>query len=444
MKYLIFFFIVGTIFARPLLDDPKIVKNYETKYDFLEDYDSLSLNNYLKTVTQVNEEKLNYIEKKSYISSDIASDKYNFDVYIDSYLKTGKRISDDITQDVVYTKKGISLHLDKLLFDRDYFLDSSRDNLEKRLANIDKLDRKNKILVYSILLYSNLYFSGENLKYLKKIFKIQKKIFENIKSKYKNSKKSKLNFLIAKNDLLKIKDSILVEKENYFTLDYSLRHSINSASRKRFMLQPFDISLKINSLPKLQKMIIANSTKIAKGENLLKLKKVFLLSQQKRFIPEIKFISSIGYSDSIEKKFRIGSSIDTTNWEVGLTARIPLYYKNDITLNDKKARYDVMIEKNNFVDMQKTTLIKGTKLFEKIKITRGRLKIATIQLELLKEKLDIYKNKFLVGMISYEEYSKILNEYFLKRKNTQKLKYNNVINIVLLRVLLDNFKGLKN
>lgn len=66
-----------------------------------------------------------------------------------------------------------------------------------------------------------------------------------------------------------------------------------------------------------------------------------------------------------------------------------------------------------------------------------------MQLELLKEKLDIYKNKFLVEIISYEEYSKALNQYFLKRKDTQKLKYNNIVNIVLLRVLLDNFKGLE-
>ena len=439
-KYFIISLFILNLFAQPTLDEPKTLKYYEIPYKFKninqEKYDILSLDNYLKALYLETKNNLNYKEKSDYLANAINRDKYNFNVYIDGYLRTGKKIADDVTNSVVYSEKGVAFHIDKLLFDRDYFLTSKYNILYQRLANINKINRKNAIIMAGISTYMNLYFAKQNLKILKEMLNSQQIVFDNVKKGVQKGKLSKLDFIVAKSDLLKLKNSIILAQETYLKTDYVLRQSINSHSKKPFILQPFDVNLNISSIYEIQKKIIVNNADIASSSNLLKIKKLELLSAKTRFYPQISYYSYIGYSSSIDKTFSYKSNLNTHNWEMGLTLLIPLYSRNDITLKTQKAKYDILLQQNALIEKQKTNLIKATNMFHTIQSLKSQIQIAKIQFELSQEKLNIYKKQLLVGLISYDKYSIVFNQYLTNLKTLQSLKQNKVINITLLNILL--------
>jgi len=423
------------------LNEPKVLEKYEIPHKYKniveQKYDVLGFDKYIKTLCLVNKENLDYQEKSDYLASDIREDKYNIDVYADGYLRTGETIAADKINNIRYTEKGAYIHLDKLLFDRDYFLSDRYKILYKRLANIRKLTAKNRLLISGVLTYTTLYFSTQNLTVLKNSLKTQEKIFEFTKDGLKKGKNSRLDFILAKSDLLKIKNSIVLETKKYLQSEYILKHSINSHSPKPFLVQPFRVDLKVNSLNELQKQIINQNSEIAMESNILKTKKIDLLSQEKRFIPQINYYSYFGYAGAKPRTFSFPST-SSENWEIGLTFLIPLYHRNDITLKVEKAKYDIVLQKHKLQQKIKDTLIKGTNLFNEIKSLNSQIEIAFLQLDLSKEKLEIYKNKFLIGMISYSKYSKVLNEYLNNMKKLQTLKQQKTIDIALLNILVRN------
>ena len=439
-KYLLFLLLISNLIAKPELNEPKTLEDYETPYKFKninqEKYDVLSLDNYLKTLYLESKNNLDYKEKSDYLANSINRDKYNFNVYIDGYLRTGKKISDDVTNSVVYSEKGVAFHIDKLLFDREYFLTSKYNILYQRLANINKINKKNAIIIAGISTYMNLYFAKQNLKILKKMLKSQQIVFDNVKKGVEKGKLSKLDFIVAKSDLLKLKNSIILAQEIYLKNDYILRQSINSHSKKPFILQPVDVNLNISSIYEVQKKIIVNNADIAASSNLLKIKKLELLSAKTRFFPQLSYYSYIGYASSIDKTFSYKSNLNSQNWEVGLTLLIPLYNRNDITLKTQKAKYDILLQQNALIEKQKTNLIKATNMFHSIKSLKSQIEIAKTQFELSQEKLNIYKKQLLVGIIPYDKYSIVLNQYLTNLKNLQNLKQKKVINVVLLNILL--------
>ena len=439
-KYLLFLLLISNLIAKPELNEPKILQDYEIPYKFKntnqEKYDVLSLDNYLRTLYLESKNNLDYKEKSDYLANSINRDKYNFNVYIDGYLRTGKKISDDVTNSVVYSEKGVAFHIDKLLFDREYFLTSKYNILYQRLANINKINKKNAIIIAGISTYMNLYFAKQNLKILKKMLKSQQIVFDNVKKGVQKGKLSKLDFIVAKSDLLKLKNSIILAQEIYLKNDYILRQSINSHSKKPFILQPVDVNLNISSIYEVQKKIIVNNADIAASSNLLKIKKLELLSAKTRFFPQLSYYSYIGYASSIDKTFSYKSNLNSQNWEVGLTLLIPLYNRNDITLKTQKAKYDILLQQNALIEKQKTNLIKATNMFHSIKSLKSQIEIAKTQFELSQEKLNIYKKQLLVGIIPYDKYSIVLNQYLTNLKNLQNLKQKKVINVVLLNILL--------
>ena len=439
MKYFILLFTIY-LFAKPQLDEPKVLEPYEIPHKFKnikeQKYDVLSLSQYIKTLYVENKSTLDYQEKSDYLSNDITQDKYNFDVYLSGYLKTGKKISADVQNSVVYTEKGIAIYLNKLLFDRDYFLSKKYTILYQRLANINKINRKNAILIAGVTTYMNLYFAQQELKLLKEIKDSQEKIFDNTEKNVKLGKLSKIDLIASKNDLLNLKNSIILAKEKYLKNDYILRQSINSHSKKPFLVQPFMVNLNVNSIYEIQKRVLKNNSEIASNSNILKIKKLQLLSEQKRFVPQVSYYSYAGYSGGRNKLFSISSNLNTQNWEIGLNMKVPLYNRNDITLKTQKAKYDILLQQDRFKKTIKNNLIKANNLFQSIVSIKAQIKILLQKIELSKEKLDIYKGQLLLGMIPYKKYSPALNQYINNLKKLQNLQQQKAINIFLLNILL--------
>jgi hypothetical protein len=440
MKKLILFFTTFLFaFNPPKLNEPVVFDNYEIpakyKNDISQKYDVLSLNKVLKSAMQENKNSAYYQKKIDFLLSDIKNDKYNFDIYATAYARTG-RITSNKYGSSAYTEEGATLNADKLLYDGDYFLTQKYDVLNKRLALIREINTKKRLQTLIITDYINLYFSQESLKVLKKEFKKSETLFEKIKNRYKKQKISELTFITAKTDLLNLKDLYAIALKNYIHNDFVLRQILNSHSQKPFLLQPFDIKLKIDKFPLLQKNTLKGNGEIARESNTLKLRQTDYLSQKRRFQPTINFTSFVGYGFTKNKEFDMSHQGEGSNWELALTLRQPIYNRNDIRLNTQSAKYNILLQKEKLKSTQKTTLINLENLYRNIQLLTYRIEIQKEKTKLLFNEINIYQKRFLQGMISYDIYSTAFNNYINSLQKLETFKRQKAIDKLLLSMIV--------
>ncbi len=438
---------VSKIDNRPKLNEPNILKPYEipklSKRDKTQIYDNLNFKRYIDVLFESNDKahEIFYQKKIDYILSEIKKDKYNFDVYANGYLITGSSISaqsgntPNINGD--YTGAGVSLHANKILYDGGYGLvNNAYDILYKRLADIDELNAKDRLIIFGASIYSNLYISQEELGILKKILKQQIFVTNIIKHGYKKGKNSPLDLIDSKNDLLNLRRSVLNMKYQYLNNDFILRHSIKSRSKKPYQLYPMSVKLNIDSLKLLQKEAIAHSGVLAKESNLLNLKQVDLLFQKRRRIPELRFDSYIGYGLSKDKIFNLSSPGSGAFWELGLNFKLPIYNRNDINLNVQKERLNILKQKEVLSAGQRAILVQVEKSYNEIQRTKKQIDIIKEQLSLQNHKLKIAKERYFAGVSPYGAYSNAIKGFlnYESQLLSMQQKYKQEISILSILV----------
>jgi len=438
---------VSKIDSRPKLNEPKILKSYEipklSKRDKTQIYDNLSFKRYADVLFESNDKahEIFYQKKIDYILNEIKKDKYDFDVYANGYLRTGSSISaqsgnaPNVNGD--YTGAGVSLHVNKILYDGGYRLtNNAYDILYKRLADIDELNAKDRLVIFGVSIYSNLYISQEELEILKKILKQQKFVTKIIKQGYKEGKNSPLDLIDSKNDLLNLHRSILNMEYQYLNSDYILRHSIKSRSKKPYQLYPMSVKLNLDSLKLLQKEAIAHSGVLAKESNLLNLKQADLLFQKRRRIPEIRFDSYAGYGLSTDKILNLGSPGHGAFWELGLNFKLPIYNRNDINLNIQKERLNILKQKEVLSSGRRDILIQVEKSYNEIQRSKKQINIIKEQLSLQKHKLKIAKERYFAGVSPYRDYSDAIRGFLSYERQllSMQQKYKQEISILSILV----------
>ena len=432
---------------RPKLNEPKILKPYEipklSKRDKTQIYDNLSFKRYIDVLFESNDKthEIFYQKKIDYILNEIKKDKYDFDVYANGYLRTGSSISaqsgnaPNVNGD--YTGAGVSLHVNKILYDGGYRLtNGAYDILYKRLADIDELNAKDRLAILGVSIYSNLYISQEELEILKKILKQQKFVTNIIKQGYKEGKNSPLDLIDSKNDLLNLQRSILNMEYQYLSRDYILRHSTKSRSKKPYQLYPMSVKLNLDSLKLLQKEAIAHSGVLAKESNLLNLKEADLLFQKRRRIPELRFDSYVGYGLSTNKIFNLDSPGNGAFWELGLNFKLPIYNRNDINLNIQKNRLNILKQKEVLSSRQRDILIQVEKSYNEIQRSKKQIDIIKEQLSLQKHKLKIAKERYFAGVSPYRAYSDAIRGFLNYKRQllSMQQKYKQEISILSILV----------
>jgi len=432
---------------RPKLNEPKILEPYEipklSKRYKTQIYDNLSFKRYVDVLFESNEKahEIFYQKKIDYILDEIKKDKYNFDVYASGYLRTGSSISaqsgnaPNVNGD--YTGAGVSLHVNKILYDGGYRLtNGAYDILYKRLADINELNAKDRLVIFGVSIYSNLYISQEELRILKKILKQQKLVTNIIKQGYKEGKYSPLDLIDSKNDLLNLQRSVLNMEYQYLNSDYILRHSIKSRSQKPYQLYPMSIKLNLDSLKLLQEEAIAHSGVLAKVSNLLKLKEADLLFQKRRRIPEFRFDSYAGYGLSTNKIFNLDSPGHGAFWELGLSFKLPIYNRNDINLNTQKERLNVLKQKEALSFGQRAILIQVEKSYNEIQRTKKQIDIIKEQLSLQKHKLKIAKERYFTGISPYRAYSDAIKGFLNYERQLLSMQQKSKQEISILSILV--------
>ena len=430
----------------PELNEPKILEPFEIPKDYKNDkvqiYDNLTYKRYMDALFSHNDkvDESFYQKKIDSLLVDIRKDVYNVDVYLDGYLRTGRSVpaqGGGVNVNGDYTGSGVAIHADKLLWDGEYnLLNNTYDVLNNRLAQIKEISAKEKLAILGTSIYSSLYTSQEKLIANKKIYEKQLKVNQNIHNSYKNGKISSLVYLDSKNDLLQMKKRIMRLEQEQQHNDYVLRHSIESKSTKIYKLSAPKIELDMDSLSSLEKQALHSSSDVAIESNKLKLKKADLLFQKRRYYPEIRFNSHLGYGVGNLKIFDLNHAGTGEYWELGLQFKMPLYNRNDIRLNEKKELYEVMKQKSVFSQKQRETLVLVDNYYRNIdKIIKMR-DIVQEQYDLMSQKLVIAREQFLSGVARYRDYSDANRDYLNFTNQNMNIEEQYLQNLAILSILI--------
>jgi hypothetical protein len=411
-------------------------------------YERLNFKNYVTLLLNDNDkaEEVGYQKKIDYILSEIKKDKYNFDVYADGYLGTGSSLTSQTlggTTGVVpnvngdYTGAGVSLNANKVLYDGEYSLiNNTYDILYKRLADINELNEKDKLIVLGTSIYTNLYMSQEELKIFEVMYSKQQEVEEITSQSYKKDQKSIIDYIDARNDSLTLQRAIMDLKYQYVNNDYILRQSIKSKSEKPYKLFSEEFRISTDSLPLLEKEALKNNSDLVKESNILKLTQADLLSQQRRYYPQISFNSYIGYGLSDQKVFTMANASTGSYWQLGLNIKVPIYDRDDIRLNQEKGMYTVLKEKNIFSAQQKSVVLQVERSYHQIEKIEKQTKIIKEQLSLLSLKLEVSKKRYLSGISEYRVYSDALKGYLDYQNQMLKMQQQYTQEVSILSILL--------
>ena len=430
---------------RPKLNEPKILEKWQepNRYKTTDTklYDILNLTRYIDALFNYNDSaKEAYYQKKiEYVLSEIRKDKYNFDVYVDAYLRTGTSVSTngtDIEDNGRYTNAGISLNANKRVYDGGYWLTKhTYDILYKRLASIKEINSQEKLYLLGVAIYTDMYASQEELSMYKKVIKKQKNVVKMVDEGYKIDKNSLLDHISAHNDYINMQRMLLDAKYQYRYSDYILRHSIKSRSEKPFKLYPAKINLQTQSLKMLQKEAIRQSSDVAIESNLLKIKETDLKYDENRYYPRIDFTSNIGYGLSKDDTFSLGGAGRGAFWSLGLTARIPIYEREDIILSKQRDRYEILKQKRVLSAKQRSILIQIEKSYNELKRIEKQKEFLKQLSSLSLKKMKILTQRYLVGISPYKDYSDALFNYLNYKNQLIKMEQSYIKELALLSIL---------
>lgn len=412
---------------RPLLEDPKILQKYQisnsNKNAHNNNYDILNFKNFLAALFENNEnaQELFYQKKIDYLLNEIKKDKYGFDVFLNGYVRTGSYISTQqtnlpTTQPGRFDESdiGAAINANKLLYDGQYTLiNRNYDILQKRLANIKALNAKEKLLLFGLSIYSNLFISQEKLKLFQKMYDKQAIMQKKIEKAYNLGSTSSLNYIDSKNDLLNLKKAVLSLTYEHLHNEYILRHSIKAKGEKRYSLIQEKMNFFFDSLSDLQKEAIQNSSNIALESNKLKINQTDFVAQKRRYYPSVNFNSHLGYGVANDSLFfkNLNNTGFSPYWGLGLTVKIPLYNRGDILLNKEKELNNILLQKNILSLKSREILIEVERTYHSIQMIKQQQGILQEQVRLLHKKIEIAEKLYNAGAVPYRDYSDAVKNY---------------------------------
>jgi len=437
---------ISYVDTKPVINEPVILQKHQIpdlyKTDLKQKFDTLTLQTYMNAFLQHNNnvDEAYYQKKIEGLMVEIRKDYYNFDVYLDGYIRTGKSVpaqGNGVNVAGEYTGAGVALNANKVLWNGHYnLINNTYDILNNRLSEIKELSAKDKLAVLGVSLYSNLFYSQEKLHILERLYKEQMKVTSRIKDAYKIGKVSAIANLDAQNDLLNLKKDLKRLREKHRHSSYLLRDSMESKSLKPLKLSEPRIDFKLTSLPEIEKEALKNSSDIALESNRLQLTKADLLFQKRRFYPEIKFNSFIGYGAGNLKTFDITHIGSGEYWELGLEFKMPIYNRNDIRLNEQKEVYNIMKQKSKFSLKQREILAQVDNYYNSIVRVVDERSIVQEQTQLMDQKMSVAKEQFGIGITPYRSYSDAVKDYLTYKDEYTNMQQQYMQNISILSVII--------
>jgi len=430
----------------PSIDEPIILQKHQIpdlyKTDIKQKYDTLSLQTYMDAFLKHNDnvDEAYYQKKIEELMVEIRKDYYNFDVYVDGYIRTGKSVpaqGNGINVAGDYTGAGVAINANKVLWNGHYnLINNTYDILNNRLSEIKELNAKDKLAVLGVSLYTGLFYSQEKLRILEKMYTKQKEMVTLVKEGYKIGKYSAIAHLDAQNDLLNLQKDLQRLREVHRHNSYLLRDSMESKSLKPLHLSEPKIDFELTSLSEIEKEALKNSNEIALSSNRLQLSKADLLFQKRRFYPEIKFNSYLGYGAGNLNIFDVTHIGSGEYWELNLEFQMPIYNRNDIRLNEQREIYEIMKKKSQFSLKQREILAQVDSYYNTISRVVEERTLVRKQTELMSEKMTVAKEQFGIGIIRYRTYSDAIKDYLTYKDEYTNMQQQYMQNSSILSIII--------
>lgn len=372
-------------------------------------YDHYSYSNYFSRLLKEDENVENSYYDNEIVKIDqlIREDRYNSNIYLSAESRITREHIDATSTKNHNTR--VDLNWEYRLYDgqKSYIYDQIKKIYEQG-SQIQYEDSKNILAIRGADLYGNLLFSQTILEVYKNLYESQENLFDVIFQNRKNGLATVIDEIDAKYDLVELEKRLLNFEIIHSRNTYLLKQSLNSKSDKPIFLSPLNIS-KMNHSEEEEKMLILhNNPSIAIAQNELKRDKTLILNESARRMPKVDLDASTGYSWSEDLINNVDSN--GTNWDAGITVNIPIYERNDIYLNEQRAKVVALQAKNRLKLATKEAL----NLWDNHKKVSQQLdRLNTMlknQLSGQKEKLKIIREQYLQGKAEYRDYADALDK----------------------------------
>lgn len=411
---------------------------FKQKPEDEEIYDHYSYTNYFQRLLKEDENTENsyYENEIAKIDQLIREDRYNSNIYFTASSEI-RREYNAIDRTKTH-ESGVSLNWDYRLYDGQMtYIYNQIKKISEQGAQIGYEDAKNNLAILGSDLYGNLLFSQTILNVYNNLYKSQKNLYEIIYENRKIGLATVVDEIDAQYDLVELEKQVLGYEVLHSRNTFILKQSINSKSNKPVYITPLSITSSNHSDEEEKMLILHNNPSIALAQNSLKSEKVAILNETARRMPKVDLKASTGYSwnEDLENNQKYNGA----DWNAGITVNIPIYERNDIYLNEQRAKVIALEAKNNLTIATKAALNSWDEHKKRTQELEKLNELLKFQLKGQKEKLNVIREQYLKGKAVYRDYADALN-----RVSTVSVELvNNVISIEKQRLVGNYLLGKK-
>jgi len=312
--------------------------------------------------------------------------RYDFKIYADANVRTGRDITDNYKASTEFTEESAKIHLDKLIYD------GVNDYIYKYTAKIKKLNNlnKNQKILSAVTVYSDLLTSQNRISLIKKILQTKLDIYKYNMKRYQKGVITKIALIDSKAALLNEKERLIDEYSRYYALEIIIKNLIGDESKKLLYPLPFKCEVPDNIKKTIPSNPFENHSNYRYKEN-------------ESFPIKIDFYSFAGYTVSSNRVFNFKNDYNSANWEVGINFYVPIFdreYERDKELS----KLDFLENVANAKKEYKNLVMEINRLLNSISFNRQKLKTLKEKIDLFSEKTDTYAQRVKKGTEEFIDY----------------------------------------
>ncbi|GEM_PF-2864219 len=381
-----------------------------------------------------NARNLDYERKLQEVEALIEQDGYDWNFYASAALSYGKFIDYDLTVDKELTAN-IGLNVEKRLFDSGMLTKNLVLDLKKRLARLNYLSAKDKTALYALDIYAQGYLNQKLKSLYKEDYETQKAMLALIQERKKAGLSSKVDVIDAKNDLMELKKTILRQLYDYLYSDFLIRNTLELHTKEPIELQEFGFALNGDDVTKMYKEAFYNNSALNAQRIQAKVAKAELQRRQNSFLPIVDMSASVAYEYKKDFAYDPAKSANGLNYNAGINVKIPLYSSENRSIYTERAKLEYLKQRNLTLQQIRDLTRDIHKTYNEIKRLQTSLDIVDKQLHLMKEKMFLVKQRYVVGLSPYRDYSDALKNYLAYLREKAILEVQILQNAALLSTL---------
>lgn len=407
--------------------------------------DTLSSNSTVMTLTfqeflhrffqkDYNARNLDYDRKLQRVEALIEQDGYDWNFYVNAAVNYSRFIDYDLSVDKELSAN-IGLNVDKRLFDSGTLTKDLTLDLKNRLAQISYLSAKDKTALYALDIYAQAYLNQKLKDIYKKDYDNQKTMLALIQERHKAGLSSRVDEIDAKNDLLELKKIVIRQLYDYLYSDFLIRNTLDIHVKGPIKLEDFGFDVDKSDVMQLYKEAFYKNSALNAQRLQERIAKQRLKTRENSFLPIVDLTGAISYAYKKDFAYNPDKKTNGVEYAAGINVKVPLYSSENRSIYTQKAKLEYLKQHNLTLQQIKNLTRSIHKTFNEIKRLQNDLDIVDKQLELMKEKMFLVKQRYAEGLSPYRDYSDALKNYLAYMRQKSILEVQILQNEALLNTL---------